>query len=112
MDDSTEDQRLPHQKAPNEVPECIFLFSLFSSDCDLQLFGVQPVSPEQLRELGVLYWKLDADNYENDEELKSIREERGYNYQDIITITPERLPDYENKIKASGKLICLNENAF
>ena len=31
-------------------------------------------------ELGVLSWKLDADNSETDPELKKIREERGYSY--------------------------------
>lgn len=31
-------------------------------------------------ELGVLSWRLDADNYETDEELKKIREDRGYSY--------------------------------
>lgn len=31
-------------------------------------------------ELGVLSWRLDADNYEADEELKKIRAERGYSY--------------------------------
>lgn len=33
-----------------------------------------------LVELGVLSWRLDADNYEADEELKKIREDRGYSY--------------------------------
>jgi len=31
-------------------------------------------------ELGVLSWRLDADNYETDEDLKKIRESRGYSY--------------------------------
>lgn len=31
-------------------------------------------------ELGVVSWRLDADNYETDEELKKIREARGYSY--------------------------------
>lgn len=31
-------------------------------------------------ELGVLSWRLDADNYETDPELKKIRETRGYSY--------------------------------
>jgi len=31
-------------------------------------------------ELGVLYWKLNPTIYENDEELTTIREARGYNY--------------------------------
>ena len=36
---------------------------------------------EKLRDLGVLYWRLDADNYEKDPRLAAIRKERGYSYQ-------------------------------
>lgn len=31
-------------------------------------------------ELGVVSWRLNADIYETDEELKKIREDRGYSY--------------------------------
>ena len=34
-----------------------------------------------LAELGVLYWKLDADNWQTDPELKQIRQDRGYTYE-------------------------------
>ncbi|KAJ6769023.1 ACIREDUCTONE DIOXYGENASE [Salix koriyanagi] len=76
MDDSDEDQRLPHHREPKEF-----------------------VSLNQLSELGVLSWKLDADNYETDAELKKIREDRGYSYVDLIEVCPEKLPNYEEKIK-------------
>ncbi|KAF6101894.1 acireductone dioxygenase 1 [Phyllostomus discolor] len=76
MDDSTEDPRLPHRAEP-----------------------ARPVGLEQLRRLGVLYWKLDADRYEDDPELEKIRRERNYSWMDIITICREKLPDYEEKIK-------------
>ncbi|KAH9764820.1 Acireductone dioxygenase (Fe(2+)-requiring) [Citrus sinensis] len=76
MDDSDEDQRLPHHKDPKEF-----------------------VSLDQLSELGVLSWRLDADNYETDEELKKIREDRGYSYMDFCEVCPEKLPNYEEKIK-------------
>ncbi|EXC16741.1 1,2-dihydroxy-3-keto-5-methylthiopentene dioxygenase 2 [Morus notabilis] len=76
MDDSDEDQRLPHHRNPKEY-----------------------VSLEQLDELGVLSWRLDADNYETDAELKKIREERGYSYMDFCEVCPEKLPNYEEKIK-------------
>lgn len=76
MDDSDADQRLEHRLQPNK-----------------------PVSMDKLAALGVLHWKLDADKYETDSELKTIREDRGYTYQDIITVTPEKLPNYEAKIK-------------
>ncbi|KAH0994063.1 hypothetical protein GBA52_005546 [Prunus armeniaca] len=77
MDDSDEDQRLPHHREPKEF-----------------------VSLDQLTELGVLSWRLDADNYETDEELKKIREERGYSYMDFCEVSPEKLPNYEEKIKS------------
>uniref|UniRef100_A0A2P2IM66 Uncharacterized protein MANES_03G173600 n=1 Tax=Rhizophora mucronata TaxID=61149 RepID=A0A2P2IM66_RHIMU len=57
MDESSEDKRLPHHRSPNE-----------------------PVSLDQLAELGVLYWHLNPRDCENDEELKKIRETRGYSY--------------------------------
>lgn len=37
-------------------------------------------------ELGVLYWHLNPNDYENDEELRNIRETRGYNYMVQTTI--------------------------
>jgi 1,2-dihydroxy-3-keto-5-methylthiopentene dioxygenase len=33
------------------------------------------------------------------EELTTIRKERGYTYTDTITISPEKLPNYEAKLK-------------
>ncbi|KAJ6769021.1 12-DIHYDROXY-3-KETO-5-METHYLTHIOPENTENE DIOXYGENASE [Salix koriyanagi] len=55
MDETSgEDQRLPRHCYPKEL-----------------------VSPDYLAELGVLYWRLNPENYENDEELKKIREDRG-----------------------------------
>ncbi|KAL6983488.1 homogentisate 1,2-dioxygenase [Sarracenia purpurea var. burkii] len=57
MDDSDEDQRLPHHRNPEEY-----------------------VSLDQLAELGVLSWRLEADNYETDDKLKEIREARRYSY--------------------------------
>ncbi|KAI3974738.1 hypothetical protein MKX01_017563 [Papaver californicum] len=76
MDESDEEQRLPHHREPKEY-----------------------VSFDRLNELGVLSWRLDADNYETDEELKKIREERGYTYVDFCDLCPERMPNYEQKIK-------------
>jgi 1,2-dihydroxy-3-keto-5-methylthiopentene dioxygenase len=77
MDDSEEDQRLPHHKDPKEF-----------------------LSLDKLAELGVLSWRLDADNYETDEDLKKIRESRGYSYMDFCEVCPEKLPNYEVKVKS------------
>eukprot|EP01026_Neomeris_dumetosa_P065585 TRINITY_DN6299_c1_g1_i1.p1 TRINITY_DN6299_c1_g1~~TRINITY_DN6299_c1_g1_i1.p1 ORF type:complete len:200 (+),score=22.24 TRINITY_DN6299_c1_g1_i1:68-667(+) len=76
MDSSDEDQRLPHRQEPNK-----------------------PCSVKELRQLGVLSWKLEADKYENDPELEAIRKVRGYSYQDVITVSPDKLPGYEEKLK-------------
>ncbi|KAF3456936.1 hypothetical protein FNV43_RR01590 [Rhamnella rubrinervis] len=76
MDDSVEDPRLPHHRHPKEL-----------------------VSLERLAELGVLYWHLNPNDYENDEELRKIRETRGYNYMDLLNICPEKLENYEEKLK-------------
>uniref|UniRef100_A0A175YHG0 Acireductone dioxygenase n=1 Tax=Daucus carota subsp. sativus TaxID=79200 RepID=A0A175YHG0_DAUCS len=76
MDDTDDDQRLPHHRNPKEF-----------------------VSLEKLAGLGVLSWRLDADNYETDDELKKIRETRGYSYTDFREVCPENLPNYEQTIK-------------
>ncbi|XP_073905190.1 acireductone dioxygenase [Castor canadensis] len=76
MDESADDPWRPHHAEPD-----------------------RPVSLEQLRRLGVLYWKLDADKYKNDPALEKIRRERNYSWMDIITICKDKLPNYEEKIK-------------
>ncbi|XP_071549341.1 acireductone dioxygenase-like [Panulirus ornatus] len=52
-----------------------------------------------LRKTGVMYWKLDPENCESEGKLNQIRSEKGYSFMDIIEISPEKLPDYEEKIK-------------
>jgi 1,2-dihydroxy-3-keto-5-methylthiopentene dioxygenase len=76
MDSSDADQRLPHKLEPNE-----------------------PVTGEKLDQLGVLSWHLDVDDWEHNDELTKIRKDRNYTYHDVITVTPEKLPNYEAKIK-------------
>lgn len=76
MDENSEDQRLPHQKNPPEF-----------------------VSVEKLAVIGVLYWKLNPNDYENDEELKKIRQSRGYSYMDLLDLCPEKVDNYEQKLK-------------
>ncbi|KAJ6903526.1 1,2-dihydroxy-3-keto-5-methylthiopentene dioxygenase 2-like [Populus alba x Populus x berolinensis] len=107
MDDSDEDQRLPHHREPKEFVsldqlagrnrlklKLNGLIKLLKSVTCIS-FAIMPC----LAELGVLSWKLDADNHETDAELKKIREERGYSYVDLIEVCPEKLPNYEEKIK-------------
>lgn len=78
MDDTTEeeDQRLPHRRQPDV-----------------------PVPLAKLLDLGIFAMRLDADNHENDENLTMIRGQRGYLHMDIVTLTPEKMPNYEPMIK-------------
>lgn len=65
-----------------------------------QLCPPVPASLDDVRaKSGVLYWKLNADSYEEDGELEKIRKERGYSYTDVIEISREKLLNYEEKIK-------------
>jgi len=59
----------------------------------------QDVSLDYVSSLGVLYWRIDPVNYEKEGKLSAIRKERGYTYHDIITVSPQHLPNYEAKIK-------------
>jgi len=66
----------------------------------LQLDPPQPVELAALRELtGVEYFKVNADDYENDPVLKRLREERGYTFQDIVDINKEKIASYDDKMK-------------
>lgn len=76
MDESNGDPRLPHHRSPKEY-----------------------VSLDTLAEIGVLHWKLNAKDNENDPELRKIREERGYNYMDLLDLCPEKVENYEQKLK-------------
>jgi len=42
-------------------------------------------------------------SHETDPALAKIRSDRGYNYTDTITISPEKLPNYEEKLKSFFK---------
>lgn len=105
--------RLPARRPLTRV-WLLFLFRFFSS---LFLFAFAPVdqrelhqcSPNQdvplsaLAELGVLYWSLDPAGLEADPysgELGRIRTARSYKNHDIITVSPDKLPNYETKIKS------------
>ena len=78
MDSTDADQRAPHQLSPS-----------------------QPVAPEYLhKRLGVVSWALDMSGPPDaNEQLSAIRKERNYSYMDVITISPEKLENYEAKLK-------------
>lgn len=77
MDESDDDQREEHLLDPPQYLEI-----------------------EDLRRIsGVKYWKIDVDNVETEGKLKKIREERSYNYHDIVDISRENLPNYDELLR-------------
>lgn len=91
MDDSEEDQRLPHRLSDDNVPL------------------------EVLDDLGILSWtgltgpgnssltvwirfSVNLVLHSDDPRLQEIREARGYTYSDICDVCPEKLPGYDQKI--------------
>lgn len=73
----------------------------------------QPVNAEEMRKLGISYWKLDAEAFEYpalsvpwdpkdsmDPKLSKLRDDRGYSYADIITVHPDKLPEYDKMVKS------------
>ncbi|KAI2492182.1 1-2-dihydroxy-3-keto-5-methylthiopentene dioxygenase [Fragilaria crotonensis] len=88
--DSMEDQFVPNKLEPNIS-----------------------VSVEELKDIGICYWKMDAESYKypihsvpwdpndaTDPRLQQLRDDRGYSYADIITVHPDHLPDFDLKVKA------------
>ena len=73
-DDITTDQRATHQCSPP-----------------------QPVSADVLDGLGVLSWS--GITGDEDPLLAKIRADRGYSYTDVVHVCPEKLPEYETKIR-------------
>lgn len=73
----------------------------------------KPATVEALRKIGIQYWRMDAEKYSYpikavpwdpkdavDPRLSALRDDRGYSYADIITIHPDHLPGFEEKVKA------------
>lgn len=82
-----------------------------------------PVGVPGLKDIGISFWKLDADSYEYpvkavpwdpkdalDPKLKALRDARGYSYADIITIHPDHLPEFDLKIKSFFEEVSLYLN--
>ena len=43
--------------------------------------------------------QLDPTTCETDGSLAKLKDENGYNYTDVITVCPEKLPNYEDKVQ-------------
>jgi 1,2-dihydroxy-3-keto-5-methylthiopentene dioxygenase len=58
------------------------------------------VSQEHLDKLGVLTWTgIETEGFEKNEFLNKIKAVRGYNFEEVLTVSPEKLPNYEANTK-------------
>lgn len=62
----------------------------------------RPVTLDYLQKLGVLYFEIpvNEDGYYDKEKLQKIRDDRGYNYEDVVDCSPTTLPNYDDKLKS------------
>lgn len=42
--------------------------------------------------------QVDSDTYDTNEMYKKLREDRRYSYSDMLTVSPEKLPNYDQKV--------------
>lgn len=49
-------------------------------------------------ELLYFNFQFDPDTYEQDNAFEELKKERGYTYEDVIEISPDKLPNYEEKV--------------
>ncbi|KAG9080213.1 1,2-dihydroxy-3-keto-5-methylthiopentene dioxygenase [Ceratobasidium sp. 370] len=72
-----------------------YVFDNLPGDQRLPHLTDQTISEDELRKIGVLYWKID-----NDSQVDEIAKERGYKNRDVINVSKGGLGDlYESKIK-------------
>lgn len=58
------------------------------------------VPQEHLHTLGVLVWTaLKTNDYKKNPFYEQVKNERGYNYEEVVTVAPGRLADYEQSKK-------------
>ncbi|KAG9127796.1 1,2-dihydroxy-3-keto-5-methylthiopentene dioxygenase [Ceratobasidium sp. 392] len=72
-----------------------YLFDDVPGDQRLPHITDQTITEDQLKKIGVLYWRIG-----NDEEVDEIARDRGYKNRDVINVSKTGLGDqYESKIK-------------
>jgi len=112
---SIDKDKMGYPQAPDEEwPDAWMLPDTLEDQCaENRCEPNVKVTTAQMKELGLCYWKMDADSYEypaysvpwdpkeaTDPKLKELRDDRGYSYADVITVHPDKLPGFEAKIKA------------
>lgn len=80
--------------------------------CENRLEPNLKVTVQDMKDLGLNYWKMDAETYKYpikaipwdpkdavDPRLAALRDDLGYSYADVITIHPDHLPGFATHVK-------------
>jgi len=103
------------QVVDEDWPEAWYMVGdkdVVNQKCENRFAPNQPVSVKGMKELGLNYWKMDAENYTypvksipwdpkeaTDPRLQGLRDTRGYSYADVLTIHPDYLPNFDTLVK-------------
>lgn len=103
------------QVVDEEWPEAWYMVKddeVENQKCENRFAPNKKVTVAEMKELGLHYWKMDADTFKypikaipwdpkdaDDPRLASLRDDRGYNYADVITIHPDHLPGFDTHVK-------------
>lgn len=52
-----------------------------------------------------LFWQIDSNPKTAEEQVNKLRKDRGYSYQDMITCSKDKLPNYEEKVNNNYRVI-------
>ncbi|KAG6490252.1 hypothetical protein ZIOFF_051537 [Zingiber officinale] len=98
-----EDHRLPKHCEPKEFVSLHKLEGRLLLLLKTQTYGFDEASNcscmyVYFADLGIRTWRVGSD-YENEEQVKQIRESRGYSHSCTLDLHPERLPNFEQILK-------------
>lgn len=99
MDDEDTDQRLEHHRTPQQFCSLEELFK----KTGVEYFQVRIWQIMQFLNLiddHNFWFQFPVESYQKDGKLDELKKNRGYTYEDEISISKDTLPDYENKIKS------------
>lgn len=51
------------------------------------------------------FWQIDSDPKKAEDQVNKLRKDRGYTYQDMITCSKDKLPNYEEKVNTVDRIL-------
>lgn len=53
----------------------------------------------------IFFLQIDSDPKKAEDQVNKLRKDRGYTYQDMITCSKDKLPNYEEKVNTVDRII-------